>query len=236
MSKQASQPVQAPFCLMPIRSVPGPTAASLVVIAFAPLGAAILAFGIWDLMHAPEYGVSVVIMMFGAALLWGGVSHILRVFRRPMTPIGHWLGFDPQYMIFADHDRAFSWPWSNVCAFRVSESVSNEFVTTYQGRGLDDAIDFKQTVTMTLSAETLDGPPIEIPFRHFVDADQNPRAGADALCLFLNDVRHRALNGGLDRNALPFLAPSDFRIVPLQAGAPASNPRRQTRIPGVQRQ
>lgn len=231
-----SQHVQAPFCLLPIRLVANPTAPSFRIMALAPLGAAILVFGIWDLLQAPEYSVSVVIMMFGGALLWGGALHIRRVLWPARVPVGYWLGVDPQNLIFADHDRMFSWPWSKVCAFRVTESVSNEFVTTYQGRGLDDAIDFKQTHTVMLAAETLDGPPVEIPFGHFADADQDPRAGADTLCLFLNDVRERALNGGLERNAAPFLAPAEFRIVPMQAGAPAQGPSRRTRMPAVRRQ
>lgn len=231
-----SRHVQAPFCLMPIRLVANPTAPSLPIMALAPLGAAILLFGIWDLRQAPEYSVSVVIMMFGGALLCGGTLHMRRALWPARVPVGYWLGVDHQNLTFADHDRMFSWPWSKVCAFRVTEAVSNEFVTTYRGQGLDDTIDFEQTHIVTLTAETLDGPPIEIPFDHFVDANRDPRAGADTLCLFLNDVRHRALNSGLERNAAPFLAPAEFRIVPMQAGAPVQGPSRRTRMPAVRRQ
>jgi hypothetical protein len=230
MIKSASQDAQAPFCLMPIRFVPEPVVPSPLVMALAPVGAAILAFGLWDMTYAPEYSVSVVIMLFGAALLWGGGAHILRVLRRPTVPVGYWLGFESRNLILADYDRMYSWPWARIGEFRVTQTVRNEFVTRYKSKGLDEEVSFEQHVAITLAADLSDGPAIEIPFERFINCDEGRRAAADRLCLFLNDVRHRALNGGLERDAPPFLVPIDLTIVPMRAGSPAE-PEREAAVP-----
>lgn len=238
MSKPVSQEVRAPFCILPARSVPEPDASSPLVMALAPLGAAILVFGIWDLVQAPGYSVSVVIMLFGAVLLWTGGARIHRALRRPREPVGYWIGFDAEDLLLARHDHVCSWPWTDVGTFRVTESVRNEFVTRYKGSSLDSDINFEQTISIALMSEAADGPPIEIPFEHFINVGQNPRAGADTLCLFLNDVRHRALNGGLAAGAAPFLAPIDLRIVPMRQPSETAMRSRRTIVPqsAIQRQ
>src|SRR5512134_1683006 len=101
MGEKVSQEVRAPFRVMPIRSVSDPTAVSPLFMMLAPIGAAILAFGTWDLIHAlPKYSMSVVIMLFGAALLWVGVAHI-RARRHRAGPVGYWIGFDSERLFFA---------------------------------------------------------------------------------------------------------------------------------------
>jgi hypothetical protein len=217
VSRQESQQVRAPFCIVPVRYVSDPGALSPRAVALAVAGVAITAFGCWDLVQTlPDYSVPVTIILFGAALLWFGGAQIVGSLRRRGMPTGYWIGCQPEHFSFVQHDLVVSKPWPEIGEFRVTESATNEFVTTYRARPFDDKIDFVQTASIRLATNPVEGPPIEIPFDDFIDIRQDRRIGADTLCLFLNDVRHRALNGGLGPGSKPFPAPPALQVMPMR--------------------
>ena len=232
---KVSQEVSAPFRVLPIPSKgnegsPWPLLALLTV-----SGAGVLGFGIWLLaVSLPDYSIPTVVILVGGLLL----CFAFKVFRTINADEEHWLGFDHE-RFYSRMGKSFAgWQWADVGPFRVEETVKSGFEIKYKKPGLDDEVNFKQTTTVTLSAEVRERPPIDIRFEIFVPKEGRERDRAENFCRFLNDIRERANNGDLVRGAPQFLAPVELNIVPMRDGAPlgASGRSLTTSKPAVVRQ
>jgi hypothetical protein len=182
-----------------------------------------LGSGIWLLtVWWPDYSVPTVVVMVGGALLWLAV----KVLRTIDADDGWWLGFDHERFYMRMGSSFASWPWVDVGSFRAAEIVASGFEPMLKRPDpkrpdLDNAVDFKQVTTVTLSAEAREGPPISIPFAIFVPEEGREMDRAENFCRFLNDVRKSAKSGGLGHGASPFLVPFELAIMPMKDGAPA---------------
>lgn len=182
-------------------------------------GAALLCFSVWDAIQTfPNYHSQLAMPLLGVVLLWGAFK-LLQTARRDRR---HWVGIDADKLSLMRVGVVASWPWSEISAFRVTETVNAGFETKAKPLGLDPAVNFVQTSTVSLFAPVLQGPPIEVACNRFVDIGQE-RHRAENFCMFLNDVRERGRSGRLAQAA--FLAPMELNIVPMKNGVPASTRR-----------
>ena len=216
--RKVSQEVRAPFCILPDqlsgkRGTPLP-----LIIVLTVVGVAVTALGIWSLIESlPDYSVSLVIIMVGIVplLMAAKVVHRLR------TDTGYWLGCDHETLIVSSGRSIRRWKWSEIDAFRITETMNNEFRVTHREPRLGDKVDFVQSTAVNLFSVALDGTTIDIPFHIFMSGRDRAIHQAENFVRFLNDVRHRGLNGGLAKGAAPFVAPAEFNIVPMSNGEPA---------------
>ena len=233
MREKISQEISGPFCILPNqtgnRGSPWPLLAVLMI-----AGAAITGLGIWDLfVSLPAYSISILIIVVGGVLLFWAFT----VLRTISSGDGYWLGCDSEKLTFMNHESVVNWLWAEVGPFRVTETVNSGFKVKHKPLGLDDEVNFRQTTTVALYSNALHGPPIHIPFNAFMPDGGRELDRAENFSTFLNDIRHRGLNGGLAQGASSFLVPIELNIVPMRNGAPA--PVRglsSTNAPAVQRQ
>jgi hypothetical protein len=217
---RVSQEIKAPFCVLRsryVRKVGSPwfLFAILLIAGVATAGA-----GIWDLIWMyPSHSVFVPMVLIGGFVLWLA-SKVLKTARRDRR---YWLGIEADKLSLMYEGTLSSWPWSQISAFRVTETTTSEFVEN----------DENQTTTILLSAPVLAGPPIEMPVDRFMSLGHQERDRAENLCTFLNDVRERGRSGRLAYDT--FLAPIELNIAPMKNGVPAK-PAMALARPAVQRQ
>jgi hypothetical protein len=240
IGERVSQEVSPPFCVLPTPSRQGRGSPWPLFVLLAVGGTGSFGGGIWWLIvDLSDYGVAIVIMIVGWFLLWLAV----KVFRTIDADDGWWLGFDHERFYMRMGSSLASWPWADVGSFRVAETVTSAFVPRLkrpdpERPDLNEAVDFKQVTSVTLSAEAREGPPISIPFDIFVPEGGRDLDRAENFCRFLNDMRQRAKSGGLVHGASPFLVPIELAIMPMKDGAPAYTRSRikGNATPVVQRQ
>lgn len=206
--ERASQQVKAPFCILESQYVreAGSPWYLFVILLIAGVGTA--GAGIWDMIWMyPRHSVVVPMGLIGGLVLVLAFK-VLRSARRDRR---YWLGIEADKLSLMYEGTLGSWPWSQISAFRVTETTESGLVENHQ---------YPVTTTM-LSAPVLDGPPIAVPIDRFMSLGHQERDRAANLCMFLNDLRVRGRSGRLAHDA--FLAPSELNIVPMRNGLPAKS-------------